>query len=149
MDDVSGSIQVAPARKPSTIWHIGARELPLPHGASDALRDSIGAGPQPDLSTDPGLPTDEASLRALVEEADAMATERARMLRDHVGASVLADVIAGVNVFHVTPAEIDPRHEGHLFVYVHGGAFVLNAGEGGNCRSDRDRTSSRNPGGVD
>jgi acetyl esterase/lipase len=28
----------------------------------------------------------------------------------------------------VIPDEIDPRHEDHLFVHVHGGAYVLNGG---------------------
>jgi acetyl esterase/lipase len=38
-------------------------------------------------------------------------------------------VIEGVEVHCVAPVEADPRHDDHLFVYVHGGAFVLNGGE--------------------
>jgi acetyl esterase/lipase len=62
---------------------------------------------------------------------DALATEQVRLLRDRVGATVTPDVVGGVPVFHVTPAKLDPRHDDHLFVYVHGGAFILNAGEAG------------------
>ena len=130
-DDIEGSISVGPTQRPSGVWHIGPRDLPAPQAVSDELRASIVATPQPDLSSDPAVPADEQTLRALVAEADAMATERLHALRDRVGATVTPDVIDGVGVFHVTPATIDPRHEDHLFVYVHGGAFVLNAGEAG------------------
>jgi acetyl esterase/lipase len=98
---------------------------------SDELRESIAATPQPDLSSEPMVPADEATLRALIAEMDVQATEQVRLLRDRVGATVTPDVIGGVPVFHVTPAKLDPRHDSRLFVYVHGGAFVLNAGEAG------------------
>ena len=39
--------------------------------------------------------------------------------------------MGGIGSYRVTPPEIDPRHRDHLFVYVHGGAYVLNAGEAG------------------
>ena len=113
------------------MWHIGPRNIPLPHGASDELRDSIAATPLPDLSPEAALPADETALKAFVAEADAATIQMMHALRDSVGASVTADAIGGVPVFHVTPAEVDPRHEDHLFVHVHGGAFVLNGGEAG------------------
>jgi acetyl esterase/lipase len=130
-NDIEGSIPVAPTRKPSGVWHIGPRDLPLPHHASNELRDSIAATPQPDLSSEPAVPAAEDELRALVAQADEMATERMRALRDRVGATITPDDIDGVPVFHVTPAVVDPRHVNHVFVYVHGGAFVLNSGEAG------------------
>jgi acetyl esterase/lipase len=89
------------------------------------------ATPQPDPSSPPLLPADEGTLRELVAQADEMATEKVRELRDTSGATVTADTIEGVGVFYVTPATIDPRHAEHLFAYVHGGAYVLNAGEAG------------------
>lgn len=131
VDGVEGAIPMAPGRKRPRVWHLGPRDLPLPQGASDELRESIAATAQPDLSSEPMLPADDAALRALVAEADALAIEGVRLLRDRVGATVTPDVIGGVPVFHVTPAKLDPRHGDHIFVYVHGGAFVLNAGEAG------------------
>lgn len=130
-DGIEGSFPVAPTRGPTEVWHLGPRDLPLPLGASQELRDSIAATPQPDPSSLPLLPEDEGMLREVVAQADAIAAVTARELRDAVGATVTADTIDGVDVFHVTPATINPRHENHLFVYVHGGAYVLNAGKAG------------------
>lgn len=62
---------------------------------------------------------------------DAGKVEAVHALREQLSVSVEGDEIEGINVYHVAPAEIDPRHADHLFVYVHGGAFVLNAGEAG------------------
>jgi acetyl esterase/lipase len=98
---------------------------------SDELRDSLAATPQPDLSAEPAVPDDETVLRAMVAQADAMMTARAHELRDRVGAAITPGEIAGVPVFHVTPATIGPQHADHLFVYVHGGAYILNAGVAG------------------
>ena len=47
------------------MWHIGPREIPLPHGASDELRDSIAATPLPDLSPEAVLPADVVALKAV------------------------------------------------------------------------------------
>lgn len=130
-DGIEGSIALAPDRLPAVLWHLGPRNLPLPKDVSDELRASLVATPQPDLSAEPLVPADEAELRNLVTEADALSAIQAQELRDRVGATVTADEIAGVPVFHVTPAVVDPQHAEHLFIYVHGGAFILNAGEAG------------------
>lgn len=130
-DHVEGEVSVAPSRRQADMWHIGPRDVPLPHAASDELRESIAASPQPDVSSEPLLSADETALRAVVAAADAMAAEKLRAIRDRVGATLTPDTIGGVGVFHVTPATLDPRHDDHLFVYVHGGAYVLNAGEAG------------------
>jgi len=130
-DHVEGEVSVAPSRKRPDVWHIGPRDVPLPHAASSELRESIAASPQPDPTSEPGVPADETALRALVAAMDAMATEKMQALRDRVGATVTPGTIGGVGVFHVTPATLDPRHDDHLFVYVHGGAYILNAGEPG------------------
>ena len=130
-DAIEGTLPMAPEWKPSDVWHIGPRDLPLPYDASDELRDSIAATPQPDLSGAPRIPADETALRILVASMDELSNTSTEQLRDRVGATVTSDEIAGVGVFHVSPANLDPRHDGHLFLYAHGGAFILNAGEAG------------------
>jgi acetyl esterase/lipase len=75
------------------------------------------------------LPSDAAALSAIVAQADSMTIEMVRSLREQLPVTVTHDVIEGVEVHRVAPVEADPRHDDHLFVYVHGGAFVLNGGE--------------------
>ena len=110
-------------------WHICARTLPPPAGASESLRESVATTPTPDPAVAPMLPSDPVALSAIAAQADSMTIEMVRSLRDQLPVTVTRDVIEGVEVHRVAPVESDPRHDDHLFVYVHGGAFVLNGGE--------------------
>jgi len=112
-------------------WQIGPRTLPSPAGASDVLCDSIANTPQPDPAVMQIEPQSESEWLAVIAQLDEGKAETARDLSGQLSVSVKNDKIEGVKIYHVTPAEVDPRHKEHLFVYVHGGAFVLNAGEAG------------------
>jgi acetyl esterase/lipase len=113
-------------------WEIGPNRLPAPAGASDVLAESIRNSPAPDVAANRQLvPHGEAEWLALVEEADEEKQAMARELADQFSVTVQEGQIGGVGTHRVTPPEIDFRHQDHLFVYVHGGAYVLNAGEAG------------------
>ncbi|MCH7576648.1 MAG: alpha/beta hydrolase fold domain-containing protein [Chloroflexi bacterium] len=115
-----------------TSWSIGARTLPGPAGASDVLRNAIVSGPVPDVeAVGRAAPKNEAEWLAAIAELDEEKRPLVRDLIEQFPVSVENDEIGGVNVCHVTPAEVDPRHENHLFSYVHGGAYILNGGEAG------------------
>ncbi len=111
-------------------WEIGPFHLPAPVGASDVLVDSIRNTPAPDVDASRQLiPRSDAEWSALVEEANAKNRAAARELADQLSVTVDEEQIGGVGTHRVTPPEIDPRHQDHLFAYVHGGAYVLNADE--------------------
>jgi len=112
-----------------TNWRIGPRTLPPPAGASDVLRESIADSPQPDPAIMQIEPQSETEWFAAIAQFDEGKIDAARELREKLSVSVEHDTIEGVNVYHVTPAEIDPGLEDKLFVHTHGGAFVLNGGE--------------------
>jgi acetyl esterase/lipase len=112
-------------------WRIDFRTLPSPAGASDVMRDSIANTPQPDPAVMQIEPQSEAEWFAVIAQMDEGKVDNVRALREQLSVSVEQEEIEGVNVYHVEPAEVDPRHKDHLFVYVHGGAFVLNTGEAG------------------
>ena len=114
-----------------TIWRLGARDLPPPAGASETLRESIAKTAQPDPGQFQIAPQSEEEWLAVIAQMDAGKVDAARDLVDRLPISVDHDEIDEVNVFVVSPADVDPRHADHTFVYVHGGAFVLNAGEAG------------------
>ena len=112
-------------------WKIGPQIVPPPAGASTEMRDSIAQTPQPDPATLQITPQNEAEWLAVIEQMDAGKVEDVRALQKQLAVSIEQQEIEGVNVYEVTPAEIDPRHAERLFVYVHGGAFVLSGGEAG------------------
>jgi acetyl esterase/lipase len=109
----------------------GPQTLPPPDGASDVLRDSIGSNPELILERQKAMgivPQNDAEWQALVAADDEAKATEVQAAIDQSAVSVERDEIEGVAVHHVIPDEIDPRHEDHLFVHVHGGAYVLNGG---------------------
>jgi len=115
-----------------TAWHIGPRTLPPPAGASDILYNSISTTPTPDPTLNLKLvPQSEAEWLAVIAQMDEGKVDMAQDISEQFSISVEHDTIEGVNVYHVTPAEIDPGLEDKLFVHTHGGAFILNGGEAG------------------
>jgi uncharacterized membrane protein len=112
-----------------TAWQISPRTLPPPTGGSDELRNAIADIPQPDPAMMQIQPQSEAEWHAVIAKLDAGKVETNQALGEQLSVSVESDEIEGTNVYHVTPAEVDPRHADHLFVYLHGGAFVLNGGD--------------------
>ena len=115
-----------------TSWSIGTRTLPAPTGASDVLRNSIMNTPAPDVEALRQLtPKNKAEWLAAIAKRDEESVAQVRVFTEKLVVSVENDEIEGVKVHHVIPAEIDTRHENHLFCYVHGGAYILNGGEAG------------------
>jgi len=112
-------------------WQIGPRTLPPPAGASEEMCTSIAETPQPDPAVMQIEPQSEAEWAAVVAQLDAGKVEAVHALQEQLSVSVEGDEIDGIKIYHVEPVEVDPQHADHLFLYVHGGAFVLNAGEAG------------------
>lgn len=93
------------------------------------LRDSIANTPQPDVEmVRQFAPQNEAEWLAFITERDKENAAKVPALVEQFPASVKNDKIEGVNLHHVILAEVDPRHENHLFVYAHGGAYIFNSG---------------------
>ena len=96
------------------------------------LRKAIMGGPVPDVeAVRQAAPKSEAEWLAAIAERDQALLPLVRSLIEQSPVSVDNDEIEGVNVYHVTPAEVDARHENHLFTFVHGGAYILSGSEAG------------------
>ena len=65
-------------------------------------------------------PLIEAEWLAVIVQLDEGKAETARDLSRQLPVSFENDKIEGDKVYHVTPAEVNPRHKEHLFVYIHG-----------------------------
>jgi acetyl esterase/lipase len=113
-------------------WKIGPRKLPVPVDVSDVMRESLLKTPAPDVSAAKKivLRTDE-EWEAWAKEGDVPSAAAARALAKALSVTIQEDKIAGVNIHRVTPSEIDEEHQKHLFVYIHGGAWVRNGGVAG------------------
>jgi acetyl esterase/lipase len=108
--------------------HVGPRSIPPPEGASDVARNTVMASALADPKPVVPIPQTVDEWLAFVAAAQEPAIALARSLEQDLAATVEHDQIAGVDVYHVIPDEISPAHEDHLFVHVHGGAYILNGG---------------------
>jgi len=113
----------------SNDWEIAAKTLKAPLGASEVLRSSIAATSAPSLEQGSYAPDNREQWDAFIAAANAAQTFPLEALEQVAGVNIEADVIAGVSVHRVTPNEISSEHEDHLFIYIHGGAYVFGAGD--------------------
>lgn len=126
---VSGSTAAGPqtAAADSATWTIEGRQVPAPVGASRELASSIASMPPPDADQSrQNVPADDDAWRALQRAPVQPSLEE---LSAQLGVSIERDEIEGVRVYRVVPSRIDPRHADHLFLHVHGGAYVLGGGD--------------------
>ncbi len=123
---------VSTARAQEGSRTIDARLLPVPAAASEALRGSLAAAPVVGAVGDETVsPETDAEWAAFVAAADAAAGASLDAVAEQLGVSVERLEVEGVPLHHVVPNEVDPAHAEHLFLYVHGGAYVLGGGDAG------------------
>ena len=108
---------------------IDAREVPVPAAASQALRDSIAAMPAMPIAD--SAPSTYAEWEEFVQQRDGAANGTLQPLAAAFGVQVDQFEVEGVPIYRVQPANVDPHHAEHRFLYVHGGAYVLGGGEAG------------------
>ena len=105
--------------------------MPPPDGASAVLREALASDPASVLERQKAMrmvPKNDNEWQALIAADDEAKIEEVRSAIEQSPVSVERDEIEGVVVYHVIPDELDPKHEDHLFVHVHGGAYLLNGG---------------------
>ena len=110
---------------------VGSRVVPLSAGVSDAFRESQASMSMPDPATVDYVPASEEEWLTHIKEKDAGAARVAQALASALSVTIKEDKIAGVDVHWVNPPNIGTAHKGHLFVYIHGGAYVYNGGMAG------------------
>jgi monoterpene epsilon-lactone hydrolase len=125
------TVFVLPVPADQQPWTLGERSVPVPAGASPALQESIRQTPQPG----PDSPFESAKTadgwKAMAEEFDTAWAAGIPDMIEQFGIAVERDEINGVNVYRVSPPQLDPANKDRLFIYAHGGAYLLGAGEAG------------------
>jgi acetyl esterase/lipase len=114
------------------VWKIGSRRLPVPAHVSEVMQESLLKTPVPDVeAAKKSTPQKREQWEAFIKEKDTHAAAGVQALAEQLSVTVVQESIDGVNVYRVTPADIDAKHKNHLFVHLHGGAYVLNSGVAG------------------
>ena len=113
-------------------WEIGPRKLPASVDVSDVVRESLLKTPTPDVAAAKGLVFKTVKeWETWAKEGNIPSAAAARALAKSLSVMIQEDKIDGVNVHRVTPAATTTEHKKHLFVYIHGGAWVRNSGIAG------------------
>ena len=112
-------------------WEIGPRTLPASVDVSDIFHESLLKTPAPDVSQFKIVISTDDEWEAFAKEKNAPASKAALTLAEALKVTINNEKIAGVNVHRLTPKEISEEHRNHLFIYVHGGAWILNEGYAG------------------
>jgi epsilon-lactone hydrolase len=107
---------------------VPARSLPVPMTVSPELQKAIAAPPKlnPNL-----VPKNADEWRALQTLVNGASTRHVAALAKQLDVAIVPTTVAGVACFRLTPTDIPAAHRARLLVHLHGGAFVLFAGEAG------------------
>jgi len=114
-------------------WTLQERTLPLPAAASDGIKKFVAKGPQPDVAghiQGTTFKTNEDWF-AFIRAVDQRGLAEVEAFTKRFKVTIEDDKIAGVTVYRVTPANIDPANKNRLFVHAHGGAYVVYGGRAG------------------
>jgi acetyl esterase/lipase len=111
------------------VWQVGKHEVPLPAGASEALRKAIAETPVPDRATRLKFPSNDAEWLAAKAARDRATAIGSKELADLFQVKVEKKQTDGVNVAVLAPARTRDANMKRLFIHVHGGAYVYNGGD--------------------
>jgi len=112
-------------------WTIEKRIVPLPAAASDELRASIGALPQPNVSESQNapMPASDEEWEAHIKQRDALTAFPLASLAKLYSVSIQPKIIEGVKTYVVQPEKTSPKHEGRVFLHLHGGGYAYGGGD--------------------
>lgn len=102
---------------------IPARSIPVPDDVSPQLQKVI-AGPIDISGAEEPAPKTAEEWRRQLAPGDEREARHAAELAARFHVTVQPGAIAGVHVYHVTPAQIPDRNKGRLMMHVHGGGYV-------------------------
>ena len=107
------------------------REVPIPSAVSEELGVAIRDWPVRQVADMPAPPADAEEWRELISETDTQRAAAMATVLEETGVALEEDSIAGVRVYRLLPAKVAAKHEGRVFLYLHGGAYVYGNGLAG------------------
>ena len=113
-------------------WQIQSRSLPHPQAASEALRMAIAERPAPDIAAvAAAFPEDLEQGRQAVATINQQMEASTHMLLEALSVTLEEKQVGTIRTYRISPNQVSPQHEGHHFIHLHGGAYVLGAGLAG------------------
>lgn len=110
--------------------YVPARVLPVPTTVSKEMQAAI-AAPYPMPAWTANHPTNADEWEKVVSEAAAKRVKALPDLREKLGVSIEQTRIGGVNAYILTPKNLPHENRDRIALYLHGGGYVYNPGEGG------------------
>ena len=102
---------------------VPARSIPVPDTVSPQLQAVIA---QPLRSGWDTPPSTAEGWRQYVATLEATLSAQVGPMAERLHVSIQPDVIDGVKVYRLTPADVPAANAGRLLVHVHGGCYMLN-----------------------
>ena len=123
---LAGAAQAQPAAPAPR--EIPAKTLGPPGDVSPQMRAIVSQPPRADWNTPPTTPE---GWRAFAESRATGARAALPGLLQTLGVDVQRTQMGGVPVFVLTPRQMRPENRNRLLIHVHGGCYVMGAGEAG------------------
>ena len=113
-------------------WTISEKKLPLPSCASDEIQKTLAGLKQPNVEARRKFtPKTKEEWKDWAEYSRKTGAEGAKEWAEKYKVTIKKGMIDGVNVYYLTPASLLPKKSKHLFIYLHGGAYVFGGGMSG------------------
>ena len=116
----------------SITWTILEKKLPLPSCASEEIQKTLAGIREPNVENRRKFtPKTKEEWKNWVEYSEESGAVGAKKWAEKYKVTIKKEMIDGVNVYYLTPASLTPQKSKHLFVYLHGGAYVFGGGMSG------------------
>ena len=132
MNTVEAKVSSIPDLNLSVVWTIPEKKLPLPSCASKEVQRALAMITQPDIEEAKRFtPKSDAQWSEWAEYAKETGAYGAKTWAKQYGVQIQKEVIAGIDVYRLTPSKQDVAMRNRLFVYLHGGGYVFGGGLSG------------------
>jgi acetyl esterase/lipase len=113
----------------SSEWTISEKKLPLPSCASKEIQKTLSNLKQPNVESRRNFsPKTKEEWKEWVEYTKVSREYGVKKQAEKYNVSIKKEMIDGINVYTITPISLANKNTKHLFVYLHGGAYIFGGG---------------------
>ena len=113
-------------------WTIPSKKLPLPSCASREIQKTLAEIKPPNITDRRHFaPKTEEEWKEWIEYSKMSGEEGVKEWAKKYGVTIQQSNIDGVSTYSLTPLSLSAKHNKHLFIYLHGGAYIFGGGMSG------------------